>query len=104
MSSGFCGTQNTSGFYRKVKYPQVFAKAKYQQVLSQDKYQQQSSRHAFGPAETKGPLQAAFMLSKPRMRGQRNKRYFASGKNRTGNTIFAFGKNRSVFCLTAKTG
>jgi len=31
-------------------------------------------------------------------------RYFASGKNRTGNTIFAFGKNRSVFCLTAKTG
>jgi len=76
------------------------------------KRSKQSSRHTVGPAETKGPLNAAFMLSKPReigsfevrMRGQRNKRYFAFRKNRTGNTIFAFGKNRSVFCLTAKTG
>ncbi|MBO9630831.1 MAG: hypothetical protein J7516_15540, partial [Shinella sp.] len=28
------------------------------------KRSKQSSRHAFGPAETKGPLKAAFMLSK----------------------------------------
>jgi hypothetical protein len=76
------------------------------------KRSKQSSRHTVGPAETKGPLNAAFMLSKPREIGSFEvgcevsvtNGILPSAKYRTGNTIFAFGKNRSVFCLTAKTG
>ncbi|MCJ8152128.1 hypothetical protein [Shinella sedimenti] len=90
MSSGFCGTQNTSGFCGTQNASGFYRKVKYQQVLSQDKYQQQSSRHAFGPAETKGPLQAAFFVC--RMKPHLRERSIETGAPLTGD------KSPSAIC------